>query len=596
MNLSISAYLIILVVSAFFTLLLAVLLFRRLGRSSKWLGWNMVTTAWWAITYSCELLSERLSQMLFWVDLQYIGIALVPATWLFFIISFIGKQQWFTTRNILLIWSIPILTLLIVWTNEHHGLHYSSIVLDTVQSHKLLSVKHGIWYRFFTGYSYLCLGFGFYLLLTTFQNHGRLYRTQRNIILFATSIPWLTNLLYVAGFRPYSHIDLTPVAFLTSAIIISIGLLKYKLLDILPIAREKIVEAMREGVLVVDMYQRVIDTNEQMKKILGIKETQKIIGRKLTEVLPKEDKLQALIAEHRYEKIEVARRQITGDRLYEVEVNPLHERPTVYGGIIVLFRDVTDRKLAEQQLNQKSLELEGSNKLKDRLFSIIAHDLRSPIRNLKLLVNLSNNQMITDEEFKSLLPELAKKVGYVSDLLENLLYWSKNQLEGQGLEKVVFDLKTVSQNEIHYSAQKAQEKGIYISDNIPPNTTVFADVHMIELVVRNLLSNAIKFCSAGDRISILCEKSSWNELTVKIKDSGSGMSQDILEKIFLFETFTTRGTNNEQGTGLGLQLCKEFVEKNNGKIWAESESGKGATFYFTVPVKAKEAELATVSA
>jgi PAS domain S-box-containing protein len=351
------------------------------------------------------------------------------------------------------------------------------------------------------------------------------------------------------------------------------------------------VEAKRDGVLVVDSHQRVVDMNAQMKKIAAITEAKKVIGQKLDQLLPREDILHELVSEQTYGKIEIRRFLNDGERLFEVDVNPLHQKGVEFGGIIILFRDITERRAAEERLSNQSSELEAANRLKDRLFSIIAHDLRSPIRNLKLLVSLSNNGMITDAEFKALLPELSKKVGYVSDLLENLLYWSRAQLEGQGVEPVNFDLKNVSQNEIHYFTQKAQEKGIYISDNIAPNTTVFADVHMIELVIRNLLSNAIKFSSAGDRISVSCEKTSMNEIIVKVEDSGSGMPKEMLDKLFLFETFTTRGTNNEQGTGLGLQLCKEFVEKNNGKIWAKSEVGKGSVLYFTLPVVSKKREI-----
>jgi signal transduction histidine kinase len=139
-------------------------------------------------------------------------------------------------------------------------------------------------------------------------------------------------------------------------------------------------------------------------------------------------------------------------------------------------------------------------------------------------------------------------------------------------------------HEIAYYQQKALQKGIYLSNAIEDEIFVYADAEMIQLVIRNLIGNSIKYCSGEDRIIASSSFEAPGEVVVCIMDTGSGMDQGTVEKLFLPETFTTRGTNNEQGTGLGLQLCKDFVEKNNGRIWVTSKFGIGSKFYFTIPL------------
>ena len=177
---------------------------------------------------------------------------------------------------------------------------------------------------------------------------------------------------------------------------------------------------------------------------------------------------------------------------------------------------------------------------------------------------------------------LANNVGHTSELLENLLHWAKSQLQGETIHPVHFDLKTMVDHKMNLLEKKALEKGIHIQNKMQENTCILADQHMIELVLRNLLANAIKFCKKDDSITITAEADD-KLTTVCVCDTGVGIPEKNLKKLFASETFTTQGTESEKGTGLGLLLCKDFVEKNNGNIWVESTLDKGSQFYFTVP-------------
>lgn len=587
MNLTFNNYSFILLVTGLFAVLLALLLIRKSNSAAKVFGVNMLFTALWAVAYSLELSSSTLPDMLIWVNVEYIGITMLPVTWIAFVVCFTGKTKLINKANIAAILVIPILTLVFVCTNDNHHLYYKDLSIDHSGSFPMLDIKPAIWYWIFTIYFYLNLAAGLYILASTFIKQGAIYKKQKRIIFGAALIPWIANIIYILGFRPHDHLDPTPYAFITSDLIVCYGLLKFSLFDIIPIAREKIIETLRDGVLVLDDQDRIIDVNLKMRSFLQQDDIQSLVGVSFNKTLLNQTLLHEVIRKRKEDKIEISKDFNGEERTFEVDVNTIFEKD-IFTGSIITFRDITDRTKAEQKLSEQAVELRELNRLKDRLFSIIAHDLRGPIMNLKLLVNMISTGMITDAEFKSFIPELSKKMAYTSDLLENLLYWSKTQLEGQKIDVSVFDLKKLIKSEIQYSGNKAIEKGITILDEIFPKQLVSADVHMIELVMRNLINNAIKFSNKGDTITITANKLNHATLMVCVKDTGTGMKPEIVEKLFMAETFTTLGTNNEKGTGLGLQLCKDFIEKNNGKIWAESNYGIGTSVCFTIPAKINE--------
>ncbi len=166
--------------------------------------------------------------------------------------------------------------------------------------------------------------------------------------------------------------------------------------------------------------------------------------------------------------------------------------------------------------------------------------------------------------------------------MENLLFWSKSQLQGEVIKPVFFDVKDVTDNVIYLFETGITEKEILIVNNIDQNSMVYADKDMIQLVIRNLISNAFKFSKRGGHIK-LSSFSDGRFTRLCFEDEGVGISEEDINKLFELETFTTRGTDNEQGTGLGLLLCKDFIEKNNGRIWVESKLTKGSKFFIELP-------------
>jgi PAS domain S-box-containing protein len=554
------------------TLVVAWMIFKKTSGTVRWFGYVMVGIAIWAISYGCELSSDTLSQMLFWINIEYLGIALLPPLWIVFVIAFTGKEKWLTPINCILLFSIGTITLLMVWTNPMHHLHYASVGVDNRGPFPLLDIHVGIWYRIHTVYFYFLLGSGMFLIASRFRKADEFIKRQNRIILIGAAIPWLVNVSYLLDFRPFGHLDLTPFAFMALSLIIAVGLLGFRLFDIVPIARGKVVDALQEGILVLDAQNRVIDINPEMRKILG-PNIDHVIGKSPAHLFPGLVALNDTIQNHENSRIETT---WPNGHIFSVTLTSLFERQTIYSGKIMLFRDITERKQNERKLQEL-------NELKDRLFSIISHDLRSPLLSLMDILSMANEGAVSKEEFKSYLPTLSKNIGYTSGLVENLLHWSKSQLEGTVINSVHFDIKDNAAYIVNNFGKAANDKGILLQNNILSPAMVYADMDMIQAVLRNLVSNAIKFCSQGDRITISAEIRA-SKLTIWVTDTGVGIASENIGKLFSTNNFTTRGTTNEQGTGLGLLLCKDFVEKNGGTIGVESKQGEGSRFYFTLPV------------
>lgn len=249
-----------------------------------------------------------------------------------------------------------------------------------------------------------------------------------------------------------------------------------------------------------------------------------------------------------------------------------------------------NRLILEQNrdLTKINEELKMLNATKDKLFSIIAHDLKNPLSSFKLAIEYLHRDYynFTDEEKIELLNEINQSAIAVYELLENLLQWSLSQRNKTPFNPVLFDFKNVIDSTIAQLHLQAKNKKIKLISNLQEPAQVTGDVNLITIVVRNLISNAIKFTHEGGSIYVNgIINSEARHYLVSVKDTGVGIPLDKLSKLFRIDSSSsTKGTHNESGTGLGLLICKEYVEKNNGTIWAESELDIGTTFYFTIPL------------
>jgi signal transduction histidine kinase len=258
-------------------------------------------------------------------------------------------------------------------------------------------------------------------------------------------------------------------------------------------------------------------------------------------------------------------------------------------GFIMLLKEIDQKTilLKHTRIQQDKLKLEELNKTKDKLFSIIAHDLRGPFNSIlgfsKLLIAKSKDFEIAKSKKYLGIINLSAQNTLV--LLDNLLNWAKSQTGQINLNPKKIILSSIIREIIELSNPAAIAKEISLIQNIPDKIVAYADEDMLKIVLRNLISNAIKYTNHGGNIGVLANREQ-SQVEITITDNGVGMNEETINKLFRIETYeTTIGTAKEKGSGLGLILCKELVEKQGGKIWVESEEGKGSDFKFTLPLE-----------
>jgi len=253
-----------------------------------------------------------------------------------------------------------------------------------------------------------------------------------------------------------------------------------------------------------------------------------------------------------------------------------------------LIREKVTLEATYQQLNQVNASLKESNATKDKFLSIMAHDLRSPFTALMGLseVLMENSDQYSREEMNTFIRLINEAAVKTYGLLDDLLVWSRSQMGKMPFNPGSMKLDQLCHEVIEVLNQTAATKRITFDVKVAEDTVVFADEAMIKTVLRNLVSNAIKFSWSDSVITIFSEQGPSDAmLTVGVADKGVGMTEEAMTKLWkLSEQASTKGTNNEEGTGLGLLICKEFVEKQGGRIWVDSIQGEGSTFCFTVPL------------
>lgn len=230
----------------------------------------------------------------------------------------------------------------------------------------------------------------------------------------------------------------------------------------------------------------------------------------------------------------------------------------------------------------QNAELEQLNMVKNKFFSIVSHDLRSPLQTLKMLFGLYREGQLNESELNTLLARLEDTIYTTSVFLDNLLEWSKSQLDGIVVNPSEFEMKNLIRENIQLMETAVRLKGLQMEYNVAENTKAYADSNMINVVVRNLISNAVKFCNTGDGITVEAHNSN-GKMYLIIKDSGPGISGKDLQKLFSLEHTITTSASGDKGHQIGLVLCKDMVEQNKGKIQVESELGKGTTFLIELP-------------
>lgn len=579
-NLQFNFFSLLLISSGGFGFFLAAWIMAKRRLVFNWFSILLIAAAWWSVAYGFELASSSLEQMLMWIKVEYLGISILPSIWLIFTYSFIDLDH---RLNRLLFVSLFIysgLTYLMMLTNEGHHLFYAEVNVDSSGPFPLLSIKPGPWYHLHTAVFYGLVIAGYWAMITHFRHSKSIFKKQNRLLIISTLVPLLVNFAYIfLDFRPYGHLDLTPIAFLLTSFIIAIGLMRYGLFDVTPMARARVIQDLSDGLLVLDAQGRAIDYNPALEGILG--SGKDLFGKGIPELFSQAEFSPELprIGSEGLKDFIVHR---TNGAIYEVSATGLFDKAGLYNGNAVLLKDVTLRMENQKALEAQTLELSKLNSLKDRLFSVIAHDLRGPLLNLQETLSLVNSGIISPEERDQVLKMLEESVGQNVHLMQNLLDWALSQQKGERLELQLFSMEALVREAIEPLMPMIHRKEQILDLDIIGNAKVYADRERIKIVVRNLINNAIKFTPFKGKIRVWTELKD-DEVRCFIRDNGLGMSERQLQKLAQeLELESTEGTHNEKGTGLGLMLCRDFLRQHGSDFKVVSELGFGSTFSFNL--------------
>jgi PAS domain S-box-containing protein len=311
----------------------------------------------------------------FWVRVEYLGIVTLPIAWLGLVLQYTGREGWLTRRSLLLLATVPSITLLLVWSNDLHGLVYSDVSLDTSGPIPVRDPIYGPWFWVHTAYSYLAFLLGTLLLLPRAIAAPSLYRRQARFMLVGASAPWLGNVLHLSGLNPFPFLDLTPFAFTLTGLSTAWALFRLRLLEIVPVARDALVESMDDGVIVLDLHDRVVDLNPAAARIIG-QPVSELIGQPAAQALSDWPDLVG-----RYGDITDAYEEITleigeAQRTFSLRISALQDRYGRRSGRLIAWRDVTERVRTEKAIIRAKEEWERTFDTVPDLIMLVDHEHR----------------------------------------------------------------------------------------------------------------------------------------------------------------------------------------------------------------------------
>ncbi|MFN8334410.1 MAG: two-component regulator propeller domain-containing protein [Cyclobacteriaceae bacterium] len=268
---------------------------------------------------------------------------------------------------------------------------------------------------------------------------------------------------------------------------------------------------------------------------------------------------------------------------FQVRVSVIkHQKRLLEEQVRVRTAEVVQQK---EEIQSQAERLQELNTTKDKLFSIIAHDLRGPLNSLQGIMSLLDPKILTSEDLAGMKSNLSSRIESIAGVMDNLLQWAKSQMKGERVKPELVKLELVMQEMMKLFTPLAESKNVTLSNAVHAGLQVFADINQLRAILRNLISNAIKFTPEGGRVEVAASGNQ-QTVTLSVSDTGVGISPEQAAGLFSITTnVSTRGTAGETGVGLGLLLVKEFVEKNKGRVWVEPNTGAGTTFHVTLPAR-----------
>lgn len=550
----------------------------------------------WLVGYALQISGADWTTKVLWARTRYIGIVAVPVTWLTFALEYTGRTRWLNWRTWSLLCIEPVVTLALVWTNAWHNLIWiwQGTELDRRGPFPALHAPHGIAFWGHAVYAYSLMLAGLILLVQGLIRSQSLYRRQAGTVLVGVLVPLVGNLISTFV-DPFPHLDMTPFAFTVGGLILAWALFHFRLLDIVPVARDTLIEGMGDGVIVLDARNRVVDLNPAAQRILG-RSPVEAIGQLGGAIFAGQLNLEESPPDRGAMGGEVVLEVGEEVRSFDPRITPLYDRRGHLTGRLIVLRDITGRKRAEEALQAAKEAAEEANRAKSEFVSVVSHELGTPITSIRGYADvlIAGDVGAINELQAEFLSIIRTNADQMAVLISDLADISRIEAGRLALVLGAHDIADVVAEVVRSARRQVEEKGqqlvVQVPDDLPP---VWGDHVRLVQVLSNLVNNAHKFTPSGGRITIRaeCAENRWDPegppkvVLVDVSDSGIGVPPEDQERIFeKFVRSDDREARASAGTGLGLSIARSLVEMQGGRIWLESTLRQGSTFYFTVPV------------
>lgn len=542
---------------------------RREEPAAKYLFFAMVGLVWWAGTYAIFWTDFWSPSPFFWLDMTYFGVSVSITFFFLFSLEYTNSKRWLTRPLKALLIAEPLVALTLLWTDPWHGLYFagkriagSTAILDG-----------GLPFWLHLAYLWGLLIAALLLLWQMRQRIPALFRNQLHFIIIASLIPWVGTLIGIFGLNPWPGLDLTPVAFTISGIMYATTFYRYDFLSIMPIARDRLIDMMPEGVIVLDANDKVIDLNPSVQVLLteGEERIEMSIGG--VPEGPLWQKVSKVGLDGKIVQQEMVVGEGEGARHLDIHVSPLFADNGRFSGRLFMVRDITHTKQLEAALKRKNKELEAFTR-------IVAHDLKSPLG-----VILGYSEMLYSDKALSKNPthsEMLHKIETTSqkmaEIIDNLLMLA--YVEQKDIKLEPLSMGKIVEQALLRNSQLIETK---MAEIILPESwpEAVGQAVWVEEVWANYISNGLKYGGKRPLLVLGTDVQADGMVRFWVKDNGPGIPQS--EQHRLFKEFSRLGDGRIAGHGLGLSIVKKIVTRLNGNVGVESHEGKGTLFYFTLP-------------